>query len=194
MTLQIKEIGGLPEGEMKLPIQDAADRRKAALDTKLSAHRDEITKRLERTEDKVDDNLNRLVDLQGSVSGLESSFASTSEDNKEQTKLLQEVVKLGRDRHEDDLTYRSDVQRRLTKIEAEQKSTAHEVKRLRKQGLERFLVGKAFNCGSRAKNGSNSVNAISLFPAVSALHAQPFLAPIGSRHGSRSQRELRLRP
>ena len=143
MTLQIKELGGLPEGEIKLLIEDAADRREAALDTKLSAHRDEIGKRLERTEDKVDDNLNRLVDLQGSVSGLQNSFASMSEDNREQTKLLKEVVNQGREWHEDDITFRSDVQGRLSKIEIEQKSTTQQVKRLRWIGVTTNGVRKA---------------------------------------------------
>lgn len=142
MPLPIQEMGGLLEGDIRMLIEDSADRREAMLDTKLTEHRDAINKRLERTEDVVQAGQGRVQALQGDVSGLSVTIASISEDNKEQTKLLQQVVEQGRTWHEDDIAFRTDVQGRLTKIEVEQTGMTLQVKRLRWIGVTSSGIGR----------------------------------------------------
>ncbi len=136
MTLPIKQMGGLLEGEIRLLIEDSADRRDAALDTKLSAHRDDLNKRLERTEDVVNSNNERLADLQANV-------AVISDANARQTALLEKMDSQSETWHTDDLTFRAEVATRFGKIETDQIALTTQVKRLRWVGWAFFGLGKS---------------------------------------------------
>ncbi len=135
MTLAIKDMGGMLEGDIRLLIEDSADRRDAALDTKLSAHRDDITKRLERTEDVVNGNNDRLADLQANV-------AVISDANARQTAILEKLDSQGERWHTDDLAFRAEVATRFGKIETDQITLTTEVRRLRWVGWAFFGLGK----------------------------------------------------
>ena len=123
MTFAIHDQGGLTEAEIKLAIEESAERREAALDIKLSSHRDEINDRLGRTEDLVAANNERLMDLKGTMGAINAQ-------NSQQTKLLESVVAKGDEWHEADVHFRQEIIGRVGKIETEQSNLTVQVKRL----------------------------------------------------------------
>ena len=127
----IHEQGGLTEAEIKLAIEEAAERREAALDTKLSLHRDEIAKRMDRTENCMKDNNDKLA-------GLQTTVAVISDVNGRQTEILEKMSAQGEQWHADDLKFREDVIGRVSKIESDQVILTVQVKKLR-------LIGAALN-------------------------------------------------
>jgi len=136
-ALPIIERGNLREGEIKLLIEEAADRRDAALDVKLKEHRDELTKKLERTEDVVNSTRDQMADLKGDVGALTAEVSNISG-------MVKQSLEKGDRWHEADVVFRDGVEVRLSKIELEQATLTKEVRTLRwisttSNGAGRFI-------------------------------------------------------
>lgn len=137
MPFPIHEQGGLTEAEIRLAIEESAERRGAELDTKLAQHRDEITRRMERTEDVLTDNGNKLATLEAKITNI-------SDVNNKQTELLEKMSCQGEQWHNDDLKFRNEVLGRVSKIETELPILSTQVRKLRLIGAALNGIGRCF--------------------------------------------------
>ena len=137
MTLQIKELGGLPEGEIKLLVERAKDAQVSVMEQRLKEHQAMIDTRLTKTDDAVKELSNRTSELRTSVALLNAS-------DDRQTALLEEIKANGEKWHEVDLDFRAVLIQRVSKIESTQSDIATEQASLAAQmKLLRWIVASS---------------------------------------------------
>ena len=125
--LTIKELDGLPAGEIDLRITQAEQRTVKAMEEKLDEHREVIESRLDAQDDRLECVQSTLATLAGSngLPGLVQSLKNTVEAGiakqeasvaKQEAKQEASVARQN-DWHEGDLSYRVQVKSRLGSLE-----------------------------------------------------------------------------
>ena len=123
MAPEIKELGGLPEGDIKLLISDSKHEIKGILDAALNTQELRFDGCLKEQDRKIDDMQQNISILVGN-SKLEGLVQSTK-------KTIESLAAKHETWHEEDLTFRKDITTRVETIEKDSGATAEQVANIR---------------------------------------------------------------